>query len=172
MRTSVFAFDKDIRLYEDNFAKNHNFEARHRKFTDEDYDLLHNILYYLYTDHITFSTRVDISLPSILPKLCPVEDIYMVADRMLLGELKQKAFKFLELSCTPDNITSRLMSKFAELHDEVATVYQTYFRQNWDRIKNTEEFEQTFVELKDVEPQESWRIHAKFREMMKSAVFL
>ena len=96
----------------------------------------------------------------------------MAADRMFLGELKHKALQFMELSCTVDNITSRLVSTFAELHDEVATVYEAYFRENWDRIKSREEFERLFMDLKDTESKESWRVHAKFREMMKGAVFL
>lgn len=173
---SVFDFDENILTQEshltDDNAKNHDFGARYKKITDKDYDLLHNILYYLYTDHITFGTRVDTILPSNLPKLCPVEDIYMAADCMLLGELKDKALRFLELSCTADNITSRVISTFAELHDEVAAVYDYYFRENWDRIKNKEEFEKPFMDLKDTESRETWRIHAKFREMMKGACFL
>jgi hypothetical protein len=177
MSISVFAFDQNIRLTQeaglnDDNAKSHDFGGPRKKITDEDYDLLHNILYYLYTDNITFGTRVHTILPSNLPKLCSVEDIYMAADRMLLGELKDRALQFLKLSCTADNITSRLMSTFAELHDEVGTVYEAYFRENWDRIKNKEEFEQLFMDLKDTESKESWRMHAKFREMMKGAVFL
>jgi len=173
---SEFAFDQNIVTQEagldDDNANNHDFRVPHKKTTEEDYDLLHNILYYLYTDNITFGTRIDTVLPSNLPKLCPVEDIYVTADRMLLGELKHKALQFMELSCTADNITSRLMSTFAELHGEVATVYEAYFRANWDRIKNREEFEQPFMDLKDTESKESWRVHAKFREVMKGAVFL
>src|SRR5277367_2893512 len=176
MNLPVFAFDKNVLAQEegpsDDNVNHAAFGSHLQKKTNEDFNLLHNILYYLYTDHITFATHIDTVLQSDLPKPCPVEDIYIAADRMLLGELKQKALQFLEVSCTIDNITSRLVSSFSGLHEEVATVFGAYFRKNWDRIKNRAEFEQLFTELQDADFGEVLRVNAKFRELMKGAVFL
>ena len=107
---------------------------------EEDFNLLHTILYYLYTDRITFGSPVDTQISDNLPNLCSTEEIYMASDRMHLEELKSKALKFLKLSCTPQNITSRIVSKFAELHEEVADVYTEYFKKNWQVIKNMDDF--------------------------------
>lgn len=136
----------------------------------EGFAVLNNILYYLYTDHIIFGTNMETIISPKVPELCPIEDIYIAADRMLLPELKQKALKFLKLSCTPENITSRVMSKFSEVHEEVGKAYAEYFRRNWDRIKGRKEFSDLFKESEDFD--ECMRINAKFRELMKDAIFL
>lgn len=175
-KLTVFAFDKNSHSYDEclnsSSTKPHGLGPYQSKYTDDDFELLHNILYYLYTDHITFGIEAD-SIPSpCLPKICEVEDIYMAADRMFLEELKQKALHFLKLSCTPGNITSRVMSKFAELHGEIATMYGEYFRKNWDRIKGTIEFNQFFKTLNDKDLNEILRVYTKFQELMKDAVFI
>ena len=95
----------------------------------------------------------------------------MTADRMFLGELKSKALNFLKLSCTTDNIATRVMSKFADLHQEVLESYAEYFRKNWDRIKGTKEFDRSF-NVVDGDLEEVLRINSRFRELMKGAVFL
>lgn len=172
----VFAFDKNSHSHDEcsneSSPKPHGLGPYQSKETDDDFELLHNILYYLYTDHITFGIEVDIIPSPHLPKICDVEDIYMAADRMFLEELKQKALHFLELSCTPGNITSRVMSKFAKLHEEIATIYGEYFRKNWSRIKGTIEFNQFFKNLNDKDINEILRVYTKFQELMKDAVFI
>ena len=172
-QTPVFAFDKNSHSHDEcSNDKSHGLGPYQKKETDDDFDLLHTILYYLYTDHITFGIEVD-TVPSLhLPKICEVEDIYMAADRMFLEELKQKALHFLKLSCTPCNITPRVMSKFAELHEEIASIYAEYFRKNWDRIKGMNEFNQFFKKLNNEDLDEILRVYTKFQELMKDAVFL
>jgi hypothetical protein len=139
--------------------------------TGEEFNLLHTILYYLYTGHIIFCSNSETTLSPELPKPCAIEDIYMAADRMLLGELKEKALGFLKLSCTPENIGPRVLSKFSELHENVASIYADYFRRNWDRIKGTKEFNKVFTDMNG-DLNEVLRINNKFRELMKDAVFL
>ena len=114
---------------------------------DDDFDLFHNILYYIYTDCIRFSSYLTLSEGLHLPNICAPEDIYTLADRLLLDGLKAKALKFLQLTCTVTNITPRIMSKFADLYEDVATMYGSYFRSNWETIKCTTEFEQFFDDM-------------------------
>ena len=137
---------------------------------EDSYELLHTILYYIYTDRIAFGTNLEASLPPPFPKLCSAEDVYMAADRMLLSELKYRALEFLKLSCTTGNIVTRVLSKFAELHEEVSESYAGYFRKHWDLVKGTENFSQCFSG--DDELDEVLRINSRFRELMKGAVFL
>jgi hypothetical protein len=80
-----------------------------------------------------------------------VETIYAATDRMLLTELKQRAFEFLMLSCTPKNIVSRVMSKFAELREEGWQEYAGYFRKNWHLIRIGEEFNSLDEEFTDMD---------------------
>jgi hypothetical protein len=102
-----------------------------------DPDVYHNILYYLYTFRVTFTTdlSVECAEPS-TPKLCSAEDIYALADKMLLQSLKDKALDFLKETCTVENIISRLFSKFARSHADVEAVYMAYFMSQWAEVKN------------------------------------
>ena len=115
---------------------------------DDDFDLLHNILYYLHTNQISFGTDLTDDQPRAahLPKLCPAEDIYAMADRLLLDDLKKKAFDFLKLTCSVENITARTMSKFARLYKDVGDMYATYYRMNWKQVKTTAAHREFFAE--------------------------
>jgi hypothetical protein len=122
------------------------FLVYHKVPSEVDFNLLHTILYYLYTDRITFGSNIKARISDDLPKLCSTEDIYILADQMQLEELKTKALKFLELSCTPENITERIMSKFAELYPPVEEVFRNYFTENWAVIKDKREFKDYFID--------------------------
>jgi hypothetical protein len=74
------------------------------------------------------------------------------------------------LSCTTGNIVTRVLSKFAELHEEVSESYAGYFRKHWDLVKGTENFAQCFNGDDDLD--EILRINSGFRELIKGAVFL
>jgi hypothetical protein len=137
---------------------------------DDDFDLFHNILYYIYTGCINFSSDLTLSNGLHSPNLCSPEDIYTLADRLLLDELKAKAVKFLQLTCTVTNITPRIMSKFADLHEDVASMYDSYFRSHWEVIKCTTEFEQFFDDI-DGENEEISRVFTKFRKLMRNSSF-
>jgi hypothetical protein len=164
-----FDFDQRKIIFDDADEATDNYSANISESITEDFNLMHNILYYIYTDRITFGTDVDSSIGANLPKLCPAEEIYEAADRMLLNELKQKALNFLELTCTIKNITSRVMSEFAHLHSDVAAVYDDYFRKNWCEIQETAEFAKSLIGLDDTD--EVLRRSKKFLKLMKGTRF-
>lgn len=173
----VFTFDQVAaspdKNNSDTSTTHHPVSLYQQKDTEEPFDLLHNILYYLYTDRITFSTNLAsrTSLPSNLPKLCSAEAIYVTADRMFLTELKEKALQFLKLSCTTENIMARVLGSFADVYTDVGIIYTDYFRRNWDRVKVSDEwFEQVFEELEDGS-EEKQLAEKKFRKVMRGAVF-
>jgi hypothetical protein len=138
--------------------------------TEDNYDILHNILYYIYTDRIIFGTRDGVCPSKNLPKICSAEDIYETADRMMLDKLRLKAFEFLGVTCDKHNITSRVMSKFADVHPKVAKLYDDYFQKHWESIKGTEEFKQAFTEVEG-DFEEFQRRHEKFMNLMMKATF-
>jgi hypothetical protein len=86
-------------------------------------------------------------MPPTFPNLCTTEDIYQIADRLFLTELKRKALDFLTSTCTIENITSRILSKFAFLHEDVGDRYVDYFRKNWDAVKEADEFNNFFTDM-------------------------
>jgi hypothetical protein len=140
----------------------------------EDFDVVHNVLYYIYTNCITFSiVASDEPQPEgNQPNICDAEDIFMLAHRLDLEGLKKKALKFLGRSCTPRNITSRVFSQFASLYDEVDSVYEDYFKDNWAIIQNSAEFKKDFSLIEEKsDPTEIIRIFGRFRELFQRALF-
>lgn len=112
---------------------------------EDDFDVLHNILYYLHTDQITFGTDLTYEPPEKHnPRLCAAEDIYAMADRLLLDELKSKAFNFLKFTCSVENIAARTFSKFSTLYKEIGDIYAAYFRENWKQVKSSKGYEEFF----------------------------
>lgn len=110
----------------------------------EDFDLFHNILHYIYQGRITFASD-----PKFLCENHPkhsnrsnVEDIYAIADRMLFDDLKLRAGNFLYHSCTIENIMDRLASP--TVRPDVAQIYRDYFLNNF---KSIEKHSKRFKEL-------------------------
>jgi hypothetical protein len=139
----------------------------------DDFDLFHNVLYYIYTNRIYFTTDLS-SMPAYegAPNPCPAEELYSIADRLFLSDLKLKAINFLQLTCSPENITFRVLGKFAFLHDDIRKVYEEYFRENWHLIKHTSEHHEFFAErLEEEDVGELVRIIRCFRSIMKDAIF-
>lgn len=136
---------------------------------DDDFDLFHSILYYIYTNRITFSTNLSYSTHSRLPKLCATEDIYQIADRLFLSELKAKALNFLANTCSVQNITSRMLSEFTFLHEDVQDRYVDYFLKNWKVIRATEDLRRLFTDGFG-DSYESTRLIELFPELSLAAV--
>ena len=151
---------------EDTTGKSY-LSLKRRIIVEDGFDLFHNILYYIYTNRITFGTNLAFLTPSTLPKLCATEDIYQIADRLFLTELKHKALDFLTSTCTIENITSRILGKFAFLHEDVEERYVDYFRKNWDVVKETKEFNNSFTDMNG-DIYGSNRLIEMFPELMNS----
>jgi hypothetical protein len=135
---------------------------------EDDFDLLHNVLYYLYTDQISFATDLTYEPPEKhLPKLSPAEDIYAMADRLLLDELKAKAFDFLDRTCTVENITARIFSKFSMLYKEIGDIYVTYFCNNWEQVKTAKAYEEFFVEKEEADTNDFIEFFRRYRVLME-----
>ena len=139
---------------------------------EEDFEVVHNVIFYIYTQEIFFSTKSSDSTDSDFPRPCDAEEVYALAHRLELEDLKVKALSFLKLSCNPRNIISRVLGKYASVYDEMGCVYSEYLRKNWTRIRNTAEFEAYFADLAETgDPEEIIRSYDRFRELMKDAAF-
>jgi hypothetical protein len=142
---------------------------------EEDIDLVHNIIYYIYTNKIAFSTETsetNTTFGPSFPNVCDAEDIYALAHRLDLEGLKDKALGFLKLSCNPRNIIPRVLGPYTSLYDEMSGVYADYFHRNWAEIRDTTEFGIYFTELEhDGDLEETIRVFKRFRELIKSPSF-
>lgn len=134
---SAFAEGKSISVGNPSQPEN-NILHRTILEVEDDFDLLHNILFYLYTGQISFGTDITSEQSEQgFPKLCAAEDIYAMADRFFLDELKEKAFNFLDVTCTVTNITAGALSKFARTYKEVGDMYSAFCRKNWKQVKSS-----------------------------------
>ena len=79
--------------------------------------------------------------------------------------LEEKALHFLEATCNIDNITSRAFSLFAAKHPNAGKLYDKYFMEHWNQVKDLARFETFFTTAKDLE--EEKRVNTKFRKMMR-----
>ena len=143
---------------------------------EDDFDVVHNILYYLYTGKIYFCTESQPSYREMFylnsPKICDAEEIYALAHRLELNTLQMKALSFLRLSCNPRNITTRVFGAYASVYEEMGKVYKDYFRKNSSEIHAMAEFEGYFRELEEIaEREEIVRVNKRYRELMKDASF-
>lgn len=152
-------------------------QVHHRTITMvEDFDVVHNILYYIYTNRITFSnvkTEESDLTESSKPRVCDAEEIYALAHRLELEGLQSKALHFLKSTCDVENIIARVFSQFASLYEEVGKIYEEYFRENWEKIRKTMEFREYFSVLEDTgDLPELRRVLARFRELMNESMFV
>jgi hypothetical protein len=132
----------------------------------EDYDTVHNILYYICCDRITLSS-IQIEPKEGEPRICHVELIYELAHRLDLDLLQAKVLHFLDKTCTPENITSRVFGRWAGLYTKVEAVYDRYFKTHWKLVCTTRQYVRYFEKLEEEgDIAEMAGIFWKFRELM------
>ena len=132
----------------------------------EDFDVFHNILYYLYTGIIVFDTSPEDLEPSLnTPKTVDVHALYAAADRFLLTDLQQKAFDFLQKTCTVENITSRVFGDFAGTHHEVTKFYKDFFKEHIGAVVMSFDYKNFFEEAEGWSAKRRAEVNSKFREL-------
>ena len=104
---------------------------------EDDFNLFHTILYYIYYDYISFTPDLHNLHPE-LPDVCDVEEVYSMADRLILHELKKRTIDYLNTHCNVEEFFSRVMT--AEGCHKVAadSMYEEYCLRNWNKIRSSE----------------------------------
>lgn len=104
-------------------------------------------------------------VPTTIPTTIDAEGIYEIAHDLNIESLKRKALRFLQATCNVDNITSRAFGSFAATHQNVGKVYDEYFMEQWNEVKNSAKFDKFFSTVED--RAEERRVNTKFRKMMR-----
>jgi hypothetical protein len=117
------------------------------------FELLHTVLYYLYTNAVCFCTDEDAEPPPGMPECCDPEQVYAIAHEFGLEDLQQKTISFLRDTCNIENIADRLFGDVSLVYEEAYQVYKEYALQNWNEIKDSKEWTEYFAEL-EVESQQ------------------
>ena len=141
-------------------------------FIQEDYELFHMVLIYLYTSRISFTTSSS-PFPSHaattfqIPSTSNAEGIYAIAHRLGLEPLKAAAFHFLKSTTDLDNISERTFGEFACEHVSVGKWYDEWFLKRIAEIKMLQKFEDVFISRRR-DWQEYDRVSTKYRKMIRS----
>lgn len=130
-----------------------------------DFELFHLVLLYFYINKFCFITTSEVFTTSDIPTTPDAERIYEIAHDLKIEPLEKKALHFLEATCNVDNITSRAFGSFAARHQNVGKLYDEYFMEHWNQVKDLARFETFFTTAKDLE--EEKRVNTKFRKMMR-----
>jgi BTB/POZ domain len=137
---------------------------------DGNYNLLHNVLFYIYTNRIFLTLRLKTRPPSPNdPKPCDVQKIYSVAEKLFLERLRQKCLAFLKETCTVENITDRLMGDAAKDSAELSEMYQQYFQAKWSEISGSRAHKEAMKDLRAdaYDRDEASEFEDRFDEIMK-----
>jgi BTB/POZ domain len=131
-----------------------------------EFDTLHTILYYLYTDQIVFHSKSGNETVGHLMTV-DVHRLYQAADQLLLPHLKDKAFEFLWHTRDIQNITARVFGEYAKTHDNLYRIYRHFFCTHLPAIVQTTEFDDFFDQLEGTDAE---RVNVHFRELVQTSL--
>ncbi|GAA6029042.1 hypothetical protein JCM8097_001565 [Rhodosporidiobolus ruineniae] len=146
--------------------------------TDFGYTTYRAMLYYLYTDKITFTPPASdftvaflkgdvdlggdpISRRAYLLRQAKRGDgvvepasphaVYRLADKIDLPELKERAKEAISRGLTVENVLYELVSTLAHQHDEIQELCVSFASNHWDEIKGTTALKRVIVGANEVE---------------------
>jgi len=83
------------------------------------------------------------------PAPCSAKAAYRVADRLDLGELKERAAQHIFKSLTVDNIALEVFSPFAAAFDEIRKVEINFFLTHWQEIRASESMRDVWQQIRN-----------------------
>jgi hypothetical protein len=116
----------------------------------EPFEVLHPILYFLYTDRVCFTTA-PIEEATVIHQVppCDAEQAYRIGDMLELPQLKSKALEFLVDTADATNIISRVFGEYALKYEEIGKAYEGVFYRCWNDLKKGEVLKQYFRDLRE-----------------------
>ena len=133
----------------------------------DDYDIFRVVLFYIYTDTIVFTSSISSStVPGNVSSPADADHLYVIAHRLLLDSLCNKVQHYLYSTCTPENISARLLGGFAATYPEMGKAYDRYFLRNWEQVMMAPGLELYFRALEE-DPAEYIRASIKLRSLIR-----
>jgi len=83
-----------------------------------------------------------------MPSPCSAKAVYRLADRLDLGDLKQRAFQFIIKSLTVENVPYEVFSTFSAAFEEVRKVQIKYFLDNWSAIRASDAMRNVWQQIR------------------------
>ena len=126
---------------------------------DIDFVTMHNLLYFLYTGHANLhyeksNVKGDLGKnPEGYPPPADPFSLYRAANMYLVEELEARCYRFLTSTCTATNICERLLGNAqCEYYEKLKNFYFEFVIQNYDVVKMTDEWTDTYLKWKDCSP--------------------
>jgi BTB/POZ domain len=132
----------------------------------ERFELLHAILYYLYTDKVLFGADSAIAENLRMPA-CDAEELFAIAHRFDIPKLREKAVNFIIDSCDAKNIIPHVFGEFAQTYKEVGEAYAKVFHRHWNEIRTSKELDELLEGLEDEDADRRTTIVRKYRELTR-----
>jgi hypothetical protein len=110
---------------------------------NDDFDMFHNILYYIYYDYISFSKPgLTDCKSSDTPKVCDVVDLYTIAHRLMLDNLQRKATEFVRANWSFNMFLLYIIGfeRSQDTNTAAQELFESYCSTNWNHIKVSESF--------------------------------
>jgi hypothetical protein len=109
----------------------------------EDFTTMHNLLYFIYTGFINLhfgsrpsqGSKVEVDG---YPEPADPFYVYQAADMYLLEPLAERCLRYLELTCTVENICDRLFGVREDVNSRLRGVYMDYLLGNYEKVKKTQ----------------------------------
>ena len=142
-------------------------KRRIRMMPEDNFDLYKKLLVFIYSSKITFNSETVSSDHS--PYLCEAEEIYAIADRLVLSGLISLSLNFLSRSCTTKNIVTRLFGRLSLQHDAIRKIYADFSYEHGEELFQEGALEEFFEKLKEEDDVEllrmvcDWQYHQALR---------
>jgi hypothetical protein len=126
---------------------------------DVDFVTFYNVIYFLYTGrtNIYYKRKEADWLADDQEKFMDEPSpfaLFKAADMYLIDDLRKNCFEYLVSTCTIRNISSRLFDASVNAFDDLKKEYMTYMLKNCDKVKDTDEWRETLLSMKDSLPEE------------------
>jgi hypothetical protein len=113
-----------------------------------DFVTLHNVLYYIYTGLANLGSTysfLDLGLPRGFPQKADLFGLAQIAQKFRLVELEKDCGNELRSGTTVNNVAGRLLHPVCKDNQELREFYLDYLLKNYDKVKNTEGWEQAVI---------------------------
>jgi hypothetical protein len=116
--------------------------------TDEYFETLYPVLYYLYTNRILFTTLpIEDACPLYQVPPCNAEEAYRFGHMLELPELQAKALAFLSDTYNEHNIIEKVFGECALNYEQVGKGCEAVFYQHWNSIRKRGDVREYFESL-------------------------
>jgi len=107
------------------------------KISDYSYDVYHNLLYSLYTNHFVgrAPSSKDASEIALLPTFCNQEELYALADKLQMMEIRDRVGALMVRAASGKTILEALFGALSAIHTQLYEEFYIKFKTEWSSLR-------------------------------------